>query len=237
MATKFGDDRGPEASFDAALTMEALVVFAQHHVHADRDIAVMATLRMLNKELTADIDSKYPGYSSDLIALKAARLEARGDAMIAAFEAAKTKTWRYSAGGYYSREYCLFQAIRNAGLLNPRKRPWDADLRPRTMAWLRDHFCTCSPFLYDIMHALKYNPVWVVRHTGPVPTLAELALCYKVMEDDLIPSGAVRAPYDLKKRLRCKCSTRLYLFRDLRDIRDILLEIRWGGQTPTPVHS
>jgi hypothetical protein len=237
MATKFGDDRGPEASCDAALTMAALVVFAQHHVHADRDIAVMATLRMLNKELTADIDSKYPGYSSDLIALKAARLEARGDAMIAAFEAAKTKTWRYSAGGYYSREYCLFQAIRNAGLLNPRKRPWDADLRPRMMAWLRDHFCTFSPLLYDIMHALKYNPVWLVRHTGPVPTLAELEICYKVMEDDLIPSGAVRAPYDLKKRQQYKRREHLYLLRVPVLSRRAFMEIIRGGQNPTLVHN
>ena len=177
--------------------MEALIVFAQHHVHAGRDIAAMATLRMLNKDLTANIDLKYPGYVSDLIALKAARLEAieddrkaRGDAMIAAFDAAIARAV------FPHRVFSLFDAIRNAGLLNARKRPWDADLRPRMLTWLYENFGTSSAYLHDIMRALKYNPVWVVRHEGVMPTRHEVIYSRIPMPDDLIPSGAVRAPFD-----------------------------------------
>lgn len=176
----------------------ALVVFAQHHVHADRDVASMATLRMLNKDLTANIDIKYPGFVSDLVALKAARLKARGDAMIAAFDAAIAKAV------YPHRHFSLFDAIRDAGLLNARKRPWDADLRPRMLAWLYENFCEKSSYLYDIMRALKYNPMWVVRHEGAVPTYLEVVSRREVVPDDLIPSGAVRAPFDFEAQARYK---------------------------------
>jgi hypothetical protein len=180
----------------------ALIVFAQHHVHADRDIASMASLRMLSKDLTANIDSKYPEFVSDLIALKAARVEAevqaRGDAMIAAFDAAIAKAV------HPHRFFSLFDAIRDAGLLNARKRPWDADLRPRMVSWLYEHFGQSSGYLYDIMHALKYRPVWVVKHEGPVPTRLEVIWSRFVMPDDVIPGGAVRAPFDYLPDVRCQ---------------------------------
>jgi hypothetical protein len=185
--------------------MEALIVFAQHHVHADRDIAVMATFRMLNKVLTYNIDLKYPGYVSDLIALKAARLkaiqddlQARGDAMIAAFDAAIARA------AFPHRFFSLFDAIRDAGLLNARKRPWDTDLRPRMLTWLDENFGTSSMYLYDIMRALKYNPVWVVMHEGAMPTESEVIRSRVVVPDDLVPSGAVRAPFDYEARVRCQ---------------------------------
>lgn len=180
----------------------ALVVFAQHHVHADRDVASMATLRMLSKDLTANIDIKYPAYVSDLVALKAARVEAdlqaRGDAMIATFDAAISKA------KHPHRLFSLFDAIRDAGLLNARKRRWDADLRPRMVSWLYENFGTSSAYLYDIMHALKYRPVWVVKHAGPVPTRFEVIWSRFIMPDDMIPGGAVRAPLDYESDVRCQ---------------------------------
>ena len=183
----------------------ALIVFAQHHVHADRDLASMASIRMLSKDLTANIDSKYPGFVSDLLALNAARLEAveadrqaRGDAMIAAFDAA------IAQAVFPHRFFSLFDAIRDAGLLNARKRPWDADLRPRMLTWLNENFGTTSLYLYDIMRALKYNPVWVVLHEGATPTRTEVILSREVVPDDLVPNGAVRAPLDFERDARCQ---------------------------------
>jgi hypothetical protein len=173
--------------------MDALIVFVQHHVRADRDIASMATLRMLSKELNANIDVKYPGYTADLLALKASRLEARGDAMVADLDAAAVSA--------VDRAHGIYCAVR-VTLLNPTKRLWDTELRPRMMEWLHAHFPADCPWLRSAMRDLKYRPVHLVRHVGETHTFAEY--CSRaIVPEDMVPVGAVRA------------SDGIYYFREL----------------------
>jgi hypothetical protein len=179
--------------------MDALIVFAQHHVHADRDIASMATLRMLNNELTANIDSKYPGYVSDLIALKAARLEARGDALVAQLDAL-TKEARavalradivqpdaYRAQAIYDALICAFSGSTRLRL--------DSDLRPRYLAWLYNNFGADCTYLHDCMDMLNYEPVMLITHSEESATPTDIAAC-KYVPKDMLPEGAVMNGYD-----------------------------------------
>lgn len=178
-------------------SMDALIVFAQHHVHADRDLASMATLRMLNKELTANIDSKYPGYVSDLIALKAARLQARGDALVAKLDALTEEARALGPRvGIVDPLAPRAQAIYRALDSSLGELPLDILLhRPRLLAWLCSNFrpdCTC---LHDCMELFEFEPVMLITHSEETATPTDIAAC-RYVPKAMLPEGAVMNGYD-----------------------------------------
>lgn len=182
--------------------MEALIVFAQHHVRADRDIAAMATLRMLNKELTANIDAKYPGYVSDLVAIKAGEMVAHLDSLAteASFDAtvsvsdlvALAATVKFGGSTPWIsvevretalREYATYRKVccflRHNGRLSH-----VIDLRSAMLGWLYSNFGVDSPLLWNAMEDLNYHPVMLYTYS------ADDTASRKIMPKDMLPANA-----------------------------------------------
>lgn len=182
--------------------MEALIVFAQHHVRADRDIAAMATLRMLNKDLTANIDAKYPGYVSDLVALKASAMIAHLDSLakeasvdekvsvsdlVALAATVKFGGWTawfsVEARESSQREYVTYRKVccflRHNGRLSH-----VIELRSAMLGWLYSNFGASSPLLWNAMEDLKYRPVMLETYS------TDDTASRKIIPKDMLPANA-----------------------------------------------
>ena len=167
--------------------MDALLVFAVHYAHPDRDVSDMAKLRMLSKQVTNAIDMKYPGYVSDLKAVIVAQKKARTDKMLAAFEAVTEED------NLFEHNCNLKSAIRTSGLLEQK---WPEEDRPLILDWLRKEFCDDNDDMHSIdlcnmMYAFGFDPVELVTHSGEFPTKFELCNTGKYVPKNALPRGAV----------------------------------------------